>query len=40
VALPPLDTFAGPARARIETWRRSPPGQFALRIYAEHRRAA
>ncbi|MEO8700322.1 MAG: glutathione S-transferase N-terminal domain-containing protein [Kofleriaceae bacterium] len=38
--LPSLDAFPGPARTRIETWRRSPPGQFALRIYADHRRAA
>jgi glutathione S-transferase len=35
--LPPLDAFTGDARTRIETWRRSPPGQFALRLYAEHR---
>jgi glutathione S-transferase len=35
--LPPLDAFSAEARARIETWRGSPPGQFALRIYAEHR---
>jgi glutathione S-transferase len=37
VALPPLDIFSGDARARVETWRRSPPGQFALRLYREHR---
>jgi glutathione S-transferase len=35
--LPPLDAFPAQAREQIETWRRSPPGQFALRIYAEHR---
>ena len=35
--LPPLDAFTGETRARIETWRRSPPGQFAQRIYDEHR---
>ena len=35
--LPSLDVFNPAARAQIETWRRSPPGQFALRIYAEHR---
>lgn len=37
VPLPPLDAFPPDARQRIETWRRSPPGQFALKIYAEHR---
>ncbi len=35
--LPALDTFAADARKQIEAWRRSPPGKFALRIYAEHR---
>ena len=35
--LPTLDMFPAPAKAQLETWRRSPPGQFALRIYAEHR---
>ncbi|MBA2540545.1 MAG: glutathione S-transferase [Deltaproteobacteria bacterium] len=35
--LPQLDAFSAQARERIETWRRSPPGQFALRIYADHR---
>ncbi|HEU0032261.1 MAG TPA: glutathione S-transferase family protein [Kofleriaceae bacterium] len=37
VALPSPDELPGPARAQVETWRRSPPGQFALRLYAEHR---
>jgi glutathione S-transferase len=37
VTLPPLESFASEPRQRIETWRGSPPGQFALRIYAEHR---
>jgi len=37
VPLPSLDDFTQEARERITTWRRSPPGQFALRIYAEHR---
>jgi glutathione S-transferase len=37
VPLPPLDSFEPAAREQIETWRRSPPGQFALRIYNEHR---
>jgi glutathione S-transferase len=37
VPLPPIDAFTPEARGRIEVWRRSPPGQFALRIYAEHR---
>lgn len=37
VTLPSLDVLAPAARERVETWRRSPPGQFALRIYAEHR---
>jgi glutathione S-transferase len=35
--LPTLDMFPAPAKTQLETWRRSPPGQFALRIYAEHR---
>lgn len=35
--LPPFDAFSAEAKQRIEVWRRSPPGQFALRIYAEHR---
>jgi glutathione S-transferase len=39
VPLPPLEAFDAAARAQIETWRRSPPGQFALRLYAEHRHA-
>jgi glutathione S-transferase len=37
-ALPPIDAFPPAARDQLEIWRRSPPGQFALRIYAEHRR--
>jgi glutathione S-transferase len=37
VPLPGLEVFGPEARERIETWRRSPPGQFALRIYDEHR---
>lgn len=37
VPLPSLDVFPPAARERIETWRRSPPGQFALRLYDEHR---
>jgi glutathione S-transferase len=37
VALPPLEVYEREARERIETWRSSPPGQFARRIYAEHR---
>jgi len=36
-SLPSLDVYPSAARAQIETWRRSPPGQFGLRIYAEHR---
>ena len=36
-SLPTLDVFGPEARAQLETWRRSPPGQFALRIYDEHR---
>ncbi len=35
--LPTLEDFPPAARAQIETWRRSPPGQFAQRIYDEHR---
>jgi glutathione S-transferase len=35
--LPTLDVFPAEARAQLETWRGSPPGQFALRIYADHR---
>jgi glutathione S-transferase len=35
--MPPIDIFAPAIREQIETWRRSPPGQFALRIYDEHR---
>lgn len=35
--LPALTDFPVETRTRVETWRRSPPGQFALRIYAEHR---
>ena len=37
VPLPSLGVLAPEARERVETWRRSPPGQFGLRIYAEHR---
>lgn len=36
-AFPPLDAFPAAAQGQLETWRRSPPGQFALRMYAEHR---
>lgn len=35
--LPALEQFPPAAQAQLATWRRSPPGQFALRIYAEHR---
>jgi glutathione S-transferase len=35
--MPPFDVFSSEAQKRIEVWRRSPPGQFALRMYAEHR---
>jgi glutathione S-transferase len=35
--MPPITAFTPEARERIEVWKRSPPGQFALRIYAEHR---
>jgi glutathione S-transferase len=35
--MPSLDALTPEARERVEVWRRSPPGQFALRIYAEHR---
>ncbi|MDB4962960.1 MAG: Glutathione S-transferase family protein [Myxococcales bacterium] len=38
-ALPPPEEFPPPARAQIEVWRASPAGQFALRIYANHRSA-
>ncbi len=35
--LPQPEEFPGAAQAQIATWRGSPAGQFALRIYAEHR---
>lgn len=35
---PPIDVFTGEARAQIDAWRATPAGQFALQIYAEHRR--
>jgi len=35
--MPPLDALPPAARDQIEVWRRSPPGQFAARLYAEHR---
>jgi len=34
---PPLDEFPPAARAQIEAWRATRAGQFALRIYADHR---
>jgi len=37
--LPQLDDFTGDARRELEAWRASRPGQFALRVYAEHRTA-
>ncbi len=37
VPLPAIEMLSGEAQKRVETWRRSPPGQFALRMYAEHR---
>lgn len=37
VPLPPLDALSAAAQERIAVWRSSPPGQFALRLYAEHR---
>ena len=36
-SLPPYEAFSSDAKQRIDTWRRSAPGQFALRIYDEHR---
>ncbi len=37
---PPLDAFPPEARGQIATWRSSPAGKFALRMYADHRRLA
>jgi glutathione S-transferase len=39
-ALPALGDFEGEPRARIEAWRASPAGQFALRIYGTERSPA
>lgn len=35
--LPPPEDFPEAARTQIEAWRATPAGQFALRIYADHR---
>jgi glutathione S-transferase len=36
-AMPPVDEFAPEARAQITKWRESPAGQFAQRVYRDHR---
>ncbi|HEY4179291.1 MAG TPA: glutathione S-transferase family protein [Kofleriaceae bacterium] len=36
-ALPTTDVFEGATRSQLETWRASPAGQFALRLYASER---
>jgi glutathione S-transferase len=35
--LPELDHVDGEARTQVDAWRASPAGQFALRMYADHR---
>ena len=35
--LPPLDLFPPAARDQVETWRATPAGRFAMRLYAEDR---
>ncbi|MFO0557040.1 MAG: glutathione S-transferase family protein [Polyangiales bacterium] len=37
--LPALDALPSDASAQVRRWRETPAGQFALRIYREHRRA-
>jgi glutathione S-transferase len=40
VALPTVEDFSGEPRARIEAWRASPAGRFALRLYGTERAPA